>query len=126
MITLSDVLRMDVGPLEDLFPISHVKADLLYYNPLLTRDQEPQWVECSAPKVGMLQRHMANCLKDKKLVVNRTCGRVPPTNPDVESLRIHTQNISPIVSPSQHKAVVQNCFPILPRPFTASGKDFKT
>ena len=65
MIKLSDVLGMDVGTLEDLFPISHVKADLLYYNPLLTRDQEPQWVECSAPKVGMLQRHMANCLKDK-------------------------------------------------------------
>lgn len=44
----------------------HLPPTAFFTNPLLTRDQEPQWVEYSGPRVGMLQRHLANCLKDKK------------------------------------------------------------
>lgn len=63
-----------------LFPMLR---KIFFINPLFTRDQEPQWVECSAPKEGMLQRHMANCLKDKKLVVNRHVEESLPPNPEV-------------------------------------------
>lgn len=45
--------------------ISHARK-VFFTTPLLTRGQEPQWLECSAPRVDMLQRHLANCLKDKK------------------------------------------------------------
>lgn len=38
---------------------------IFFINPLPTKNQEPQWAECSAPKEGMLQRPIANCLKDK-------------------------------------------------------------
>lgn len=46
--------------------VFHLPHKAFFTNPLLTRDQEPQWVEYSGPKVGVLQRHLANCLKDKK------------------------------------------------------------
>lgn len=54
---------MDVVSLEDIVAPSPMLRKIFFKYPLFTRDQEPQWVEYSAPKEGMLQRHMAKLLK---------------------------------------------------------------
>lgn len=77
---------MDVVSLEDLVPPSPMLRKIFFIDPLFTRDQEPQWVEYSAPKEGMLQRHIANCLKDKKLAVNRHVEESIPPNAEVYEL----------------------------------------
>lgn len=64
---------------------------IFFINPLLTRDQEPQWAECSAPKEGMLQRHRANCLKDKKNLSSVDMWKCPSHPIQINNLRIHTQ-----------------------------------
>lgn len=85
-IRFSEFLWMDVVSLEDLVPPSPMLRKIFFIDPLFTRDQEPQWVEYSAPKEGMLQRHIANCLKDKKLAVNRHVEESIPPNAEVYEL----------------------------------------
>lgn len=55
-IRFSEVLWMDVVSLEELVAPSPMLRKIFFKNPLFTTDQEPQWVEYSAPKEGMLQR----------------------------------------------------------------------
>lgn len=78
----------------DLFSLEDFVSHLPRYESsslLITRDQEPQWAECPAPKESMLHRHMANCLKDKNSWSIDMWKS--PTHPihRFNNLRIHTQ-----------------------------------